>query len=191
MSKQSNAAYLAGFMDGEGSFSITKHWARTKQVSGNVTTNWRHAVQVVISNTNREVLEWIVENYGGSIHTRKMYMTAKQGYSWRPSTYKEGEIFILSILPYLRIKKKQAMVALSYYRLAGVRDPQQREALRQQMLNLNNSCKRPKPVETNTPNEAELPMKYALVCGYRPAPMIEPELTGDRESAPAVTQEPA
>ena len=178
MSKQSNAAYLAGFMDGEGSFSITKHFAKTKQLSGNVTTNWRHAVQVTISNTNREVLEWIVENFGGAIHTRKMYMTAKQGYSWKPKTYKEGEIFILSILPYLRIKRKQAMIALSYYRLAGLHDPKQREALRELMLELNDSCKRPKPVTTNTLSTSDEVMR-------------ESALTGDCESAPAVTQVPA
>lgn len=199
MSKQSNAAYIAGFMDGEGSFSITKHLAKTKQSSGNVTTNWRHAVQVTISNTNREVLEWIAGHFGGAIHVRKMYMVAKQGYSWKPSTYREGELFILAILPYLRIKRKQALVALSYYRMAGLRNPQQRESLRQHMLELNDSCKRPKPVTTNTPN---VPMKsyadYPNVSADGLALMlrlsgtkIESDLTGDRESAPVVTQVPA
>lgn len=152
MSKQSNAAYLAGFVDGEGSFSITKSWGKTKQSSGNITSNQRHAIQLTISNTNKEILDWIVSNFGGTVHVRKMYMTAKQGYSWKPNTYKQGEIFILAILPYLRIKRKQAMVALSYYRLAGMRNTHLKEGLRQHMLELNNSCKRPKPVTTNTPS---------------------------------------
>jgi hypothetical protein len=88
------------------------------------------------------------------------------------------ENFILSILPYLKVKRAQAMVALDFVRLHGQEVPEKREKLRHQMLVLNNSGKskdfNSKSVETITQDVSD-------------DTMIESVLIGDNESTPVGT----
>ncbi len=154
MSKQTNAAYLAGFMDGEGTFSIVKTHQIRRHVDGTKVKNVRYHLHVKITNTDKKVLDWIVEHFGGQLSERKRIEGEKRKWELTISGNSSMEKFILSILPYLKVKILQAMVALDFVRLHGQEVPEERDKLRYQMLKLNNSGKsrdfNSKSVETIT-----------------------------------------
>jgi hypothetical protein len=99
-------------------------------------------------------------------------VSLKVCYRWTVDSYKAQEMFLLAILPYLVIKREQALLALEFVRMLGVKDPVRRMHLHQRMIATN----RGESPTTNTPNCTESVQK------------IESGLTGDRESGPAVTQ---
>ena len=177
MTPQSKAAYLAGFMDGEGSFSIVKTYQITKRVDGTKHKGIRYHLHIKIANTDLNVLKWISHNFGGQVSIKKDWNPKwKTRYDWTLTGYGNMEKFILAILPYLLIKRKQALVALEFARLSGQECPESRDVLRNKMLALNNS-KQPhsESLTTNTQN---------TVTSVK----IESELIGDYESALGVIQ---
>jgi hypothetical protein len=178
MSPQSRAAYLAGFMDGEGSFSIVKTHQITKRKDGTKHKGVRYHLHIKIANTNLAVLKWIVEHFGGQISKKKDWSPKwKPRYDWTLTGYGRMEAVILSILPYLQIKREQSLVALEFARLNGQEVPEKRNELRNKMLILNDS-KQPhsESLTTNTQDTENDSVK------------IESELIGDYESALGVTQ---
>lgn len=101
--KKVDYAYLAGFFDGEGSICITK---------------WRfHAalcVQLQVANTERWVLEWYKFVFGGNTYKKPCQnKNWKDSYSWTVSGKKAKETLI-ALLPYLKLKKAQAEIALEF-----------------------------------------------------------------------------
>lgn len=95
-------AYMAGFVDGEGCISV----ATRLQIYLTPT--------VQVSNTNQAILEWFYTNYGGNIDVRKDNRpTRKQCNTWRVAGDKARR-FLTDVLPFLRIKKPLAVLALSY-----------------------------------------------------------------------------
>jgi len=96
-------SYIAGFIDGEGSFCIAKC---------NHSTKWVSLTPLLsISNSNKEILLWIQKKIGKGtivkdVRKGKNYKTrwqySKQGFGLLP--------FLLKIIPYLRIKKKHAIL---------------------------------------------------------------------------------
>jgi len=166
-------SYLAGMFDGEGTFSI---YYQTQHDST--------AIRIEITNTNLELMEWLVQNFGGQYyHHRRAKPQHKIAYGWRPKGRANSEQLLLGILPYLVIKKKQANIALQYIRLPHNNGFDaslaiKRKALLEEMQTLN---KRGFSVETNmldgvTPSGETLKRK--------------PDLIGDDERDPVVTQEP-
>jgi hypothetical protein len=177
-------SYLAGLFDGEGTFSIYQNNGNYRvTVTGEEKqynfTNHR----VEITNTNIELMEWLIQHFGGKYYLhRRAKIVHKPAYSWRPSGKKNTEALILGILPYLVIKKKQANIVLQYIRLGQScgterRDVDARHALMLQCQALN---KRGFSVETNMLDESAPKADLKR----------EPELTGDCESDPMVTSEP-
>jgi hypothetical protein len=156
MNTQSKAAYLAGFMDGEGSFSIVKTYQIKRHVDGTKVKNIRYHMHIKISNTNEAVLKWIVKHFGGQISSKKLIKHWKPRWDLTITGNKNMEKYILSILPYLIIKREQALVALSFVRLHGKEVPEERAKLRDKMLALNNSSQpHSKSQTTNTLNSPE------------------------------------
>jgi len=93
-------AYLAGFLDGDGAIMacIEKHQEKK--------FGFRVRVFVKITQRDRINLEWIFAETGlGSIMTRKSYC------EWLIRDQSQVRNFLDSILPYLRCKKKQALIA--------------------------------------------------------------------------------
>lgn len=178
MNKQSKAAYLAGFMDGEGCFSIVKTYQIKRLVDGSKSKSKsiRYHLHVKIANTNKDVLNWIVINFGGQISMKQSHAGWRTRYDLTITGNGAMEKFILSILPYLIVKRNQALVALNFVRLHGQEVPEERARLRQEMLQLNNSSQpHSKSQTTNTPDTSK-------------EVKIESDLMGDHESAPVVTQ---
>lgn len=105
-------AYMAGFFDGEGWIYIvkTKPYKLRRMISN------RYYLYVGIGNTNQEIIEWIKDRVGGNILSE----VGKNGlmYRWHLASIKAKD-FLEKILPYLKIKKPQAILAIDFQNKCG------------------------------------------------------------------------
>lgn len=104
-------AYIAGLMDGEGTILIRDNYIKK---------NWgwqKHGLSLLveIGLTDKELLPWLCNAYGGSVYRckdkRKHYW--KEMSRWHLSA-NQALHFLLDIFPYLRLKKEQAEVAIAF-----------------------------------------------------------------------------
>jgi hypothetical protein len=96
--------WASGFFDGEGCVNLTR------DRSGNV------RAQVVITNTDLTILEWLRVRWGGQIYTHKPGTQRQPAFQWRLS---EPVIpaFLDDIRPHMRIKVAQTDNCLAFLRL--------------------------------------------------------------------------
>jgi hypothetical protein len=100
-------AYLAGLIDGEGCITLGRT-VRAGQRRGESRTY----DSLTIVNTNRDVLLWVQEVFGGRIHAN---IKREQGWKTAFSWYATNPASVLkAILPYLKIKKRQAEIFLEF-----------------------------------------------------------------------------
>ena len=95
--------WLAGFFEGEGTIHITK----------------RGYLDIKITSADREILSFIQSFAGGKIYEQKNGITidGKEKKIFRLCFYgKSGCDFLKKILPHLRHRKKQAELAINFYR---------------------------------------------------------------------------
>jgi hypothetical protein len=115
--RQTDAAYLAGLVDGEGSIML---YMRRDVV----------ALRLAVTNTYRPVLDWIAEITGvGKVHAQyparpstlegRMF-TRKATWAWNCNA-QAAETLLAQLRPHLRIKPAQADLALEVQ--ARLRDP--------------------------------------------------------------------
>lgn len=107
-----DAAYFAGFVDGEGTISL----ARTKRREGRV--GYRFRPYFSVANCNVDVLIWLREACGNGAVVRK-FSTSRHSPMRRESfglTLGAGQMrAVLPVIrPYLRIKKRQAELLLEF-----------------------------------------------------------------------------
>jgi hypothetical protein len=105
---QIDVAYCAGLVDGEGCIRIKKSQAYRCQ--GRTTPGY-HAT-MMIRMVERAAIEFVADVLGGTIRKEKPH--AKSGramYTWSISDAKAGAA-ARSILPYLRVKRRQAELIL-------------------------------------------------------------------------------
>lgn len=96
-----NLAYAAGFFDGEGSAGFGR--ARTSIFP-----------RVLVTNTNREILEEFQKAYGGDIQAlTKRKPGWKQGWYWRV-TWSRAVKFLADIEPYVQIKSDQLSTVFAW-----------------------------------------------------------------------------
>jgi|SRR5208337_867015 len=166
--------YVAGIVDGEGSFSIyyNKH-------------SENHNARITIGNTSIELIKYLMHNFGGKFYSfdpKDMHgFNRKTMHSWRLSGVKNKEDFILGILPHLVIKKEQAKVFLEFLRIPRcnqwslktdvAKNKELRDSLMHKLSALNHGSE---PLTTNTSSISSDAVK------------IESELMGDHESVPSV-----
>lgn len=109
------AAYLAGIIDGEGCVFI--------QINEGVLRK-NYSLQCIVASTNFELLYWILETTGvGSIHKRHSRPGNLQGWNYVSTTLNAKSI-LESVLPYLIVKKEQAILGIELQKLctsAGLR----------------------------------------------------------------------
>ena len=100
--KETDLAYIAGIVDGEGSISIQQ--------------NGKHQIaHLTISNTNLEVLKWIQNKFEeGTIYKRTLYPNRKQCYVWQTGAHKVIYLILIKLLPYLKIKRNKAIETISF-----------------------------------------------------------------------------
>jgi len=94
-------AYVVGLFDGEGSITICV----SKPKKG--TESPHYWLQVSITNTDRELIEWLHTTFGGHISDNSHYRNRKGRrpcWAWRIMSMQAME-FLSAIQPFLRVKK--------------------------------------------------------------------------------------
>jgi hypothetical protein len=179
MSDKAKWGYLAGMMDGDGHISITRSDCPThKTRHGKIvryTDPVRYGIVVAVSNTDIRLVKHLKEMFGGSYNGGKPFKghpNWKPKYQWNVSGNQNKELVLLALLPYLILKREQAIIALEFLRLRNERVPEKRQELYERLAVLN---KRGKLVEANTS------------CGSDEELKIESDLVGNSESEDQVT----
>lgn len=155
-------AYFSGFFDAEGSISLVA--AKTSQA-------FRPLIR--LSSNDIEILEWFKESLGfGEIYSTLQDGTARYTWYFKTTDEKKLENFLLTILPYLIVKREQIKICLNLIRTPVSERTMERCTLdRNRIMELNSYCS----VTTNMPTSPENGLK------------IESDLIGDYESEPVVT----
>lgn len=137
-------SYLAGIVDGEGSLTLSAYHRSDEEQD-----RLRYTAVLSITNTNLDLMKWLIRNFGGVYYCKDNSGNPKWklSYSWRPKGRRNTENLILALLPYLVIKIEQAKLFLEWIRLDGENNPTKRLALVEKMHKLN---QRGSSVETNT-----------------------------------------
>ena len=108
MNKES-IAYIAGIIDGDGCITITRRKIRRLK-----TDNWYYEPQVIITNTDKELLRFCAERYGGWIaKLRKPNRNYSTAYQWKV-TGDEMKSILDDVNPYLIVRRKQANIVLLF-----------------------------------------------------------------------------
>ena len=104
-----DAAYIAGFVDGEGSIMLLQ---RKNSIR----------VRMTVSNTDRNVLDWLCQTVGVSNIQAHRKETAKHRMAWQWDLNGDGVASLLvQIRPYLKVKAVQADLAIEA--MERLRDP--------------------------------------------------------------------
>ena len=108
--KPTDIAYLAGFIDGEGSISICK-----TNSSNSIYKTPRYVLEVTVTNTYKPIIDMFQELFAGSWTRRRheKHPVWKQSYCIRWASIKAKEILEL-VYPHLIVKKEQAEVAIEF-----------------------------------------------------------------------------
>lgn len=100
-------AYIAGFFDGEGSIVITP----IAHSTSNQKRTFNMRAQAV--STNEEIIRLLLAMFGGDIKNKPIKGNRKACWTWRVSS-QAATNFLELVLPYLKIKKPQAELALEF-----------------------------------------------------------------------------
>jgi len=103
--RNSDKAWMAGFIDGEGWIGITKQVRKNRPSP-------TYRIGIKISNTEIESLMFFKERYGGTIGK------GKGAYQWACPTKSKRKL-LDDIKPFLLIKISQARLAVSYMNRFG------------------------------------------------------------------------
>jgi len=107
--------YFAGIMDGEGSISIRQSKSQAKN------HQYQYRAYLQIGMTSKEVIDWVVENVGGGYSKGKNdSVKEKASYNWRMNPV-DGANILQQILPYLILKRLQALVFIEYAKTVSLR----------------------------------------------------------------------
>lgn len=100
-------AYAAGFLDGEGCFSVD---------GGKY-----HKIRVSCANTNRPAIEWLHKNFGGSFcrnATRIKKKNHRRCFSWSVVANDAKQLCCI-LAPYLKEKAEQALLLIAIQQTKG------------------------------------------------------------------------
>jgi len=103
---------MAGFTDGEGLVTITRQIRKDRPSPA-------YRAYVSISNTHRDVLMIFLRCYGGGIYTIHEKRRDAMGKNWADAycwycPISSTKQFLLDVLPYLRLKSRQANIVLQF-----------------------------------------------------------------------------
>lgn len=125
--KDKTKAYVAGLVDAEGCFNITKQ-VTSLQV--------HYHPRFIIVSTHRPIIEWLVVHFGGTLYAKKAAHNRRESYHWKTNS-KEHTCRVISLIyPYLVLKQKEAAVLMRFCQLPQTPLKQERENLYQEMKGL-------------------------------------------------------
>jgi hypothetical protein len=165
--------YLAGIIDGEGCICI---YASRRKSPRTGNPYLHYGLGISVYQQDLRLMKWLVFHFGGQYYRHPMKKEHNDGYSWHASTGKNGEQFILSLIPYLMLKQEQAKLALEYMRLGRKKGSSEKRRLLAEKCSALNGV----APTTNTPDSPTILQYDGL--------KIESELMGDHESDPEVIQ---
>lgn len=113
--------YLAGFIDGEGCFNITR--------SRNVIYP-----RLMIANTNLDILKQIAKQYGGDITSRKLGPKKWKTFNNYRASWKIFRKIVYDVYPFLYIKKEQAKLCMD---MLNTKDMNKRFIIKNKISKLN------------------------------------------------------
>lgn len=106
------AAYIAGFLDGEGYVTIMRAGPK------------RQTFRCWVGFTNRDiaVLQWIQSFLGGSLYA-KAWKSAKHAIAWElnSSSHLRNRHFLKQLRPHVQVKRRQIDVALAFLSLGKMK----------------------------------------------------------------------
>jgi hypothetical protein len=113
-------SYLAGFIDGEGCFSMrTIERIGKLNPEGREFKNNEHKVCVTLTNTNKKILEEVKDklNLGGTLHmSHKEGVCGNNKEAWQLKYYNQQAYLLCKLIePFLKIKKEQCNLILNFY----------------------------------------------------------------------------
>lgn len=167
-------SYLAGIIDGEGTIAINTHNNPTKEFPNRVQT---YALEICIVNTDERLMKWLIQHFGGQYYGRERAdkVNHRRAYAWRVTGHANRKRTLLALLPYLVMKREQAILGLKYLDLHYSHSNDERRKLWEMSIKLNARGK--ETVTTNTREAIEVEIAK-----------IESELHSDMQSGPVVIQ---
>ncbi len=98
-------AYCAGFVDADGAIMacIEKHGAKK--------FGYRVRVSVKITQKDPAVAEWFLSKFSVGRIKKNRFTTNKESFEWEVKDQKHATDVIAILTPFLRVKKKQALLA--------------------------------------------------------------------------------
>lgn len=106
---ETDLAYAAGLIDGEGTISVSEYAVRADRRS----PQFRWHVSVML--TDARPLVWLARTFGGTVHSYPPRKPGHQGVSYWRLSNRRAAVFCELLLPYLQIKREQADLALAFY----------------------------------------------------------------------------
>jgi hypothetical protein len=106
-------AYLAGFIDGEGTIGMKRERRRLAQ------GHYSYQAYVSAGNTNPVVIEWLYTLFGGNLRKRTPKSILKKSPNAKPDFYEwrigaKAAVAVCELLvPFLRMKREQARIVLA------------------------------------------------------------------------------
>lgn len=105
---ETEKAYIAGFLDGEGTISMDSRGLNQKLIY--------IRPYIKVTSTNREVIEYISTIFERNMDVTK-YREWKTAFNVRITSLKGVLNVLETILPYLKVKKRQAELLINYCKL--------------------------------------------------------------------------
>ena len=111
--------YISGILDGEGSLVISK--SRNKK-----TKIMQYKPSIAISMNDKQGIEFIQNIFGGNIRIGKRKIHVETGDAYSPAIIIEYaaeekiQEILTSVLPYIKVKKEQAMTLLDFINIKQV-----------------------------------------------------------------------
>ena len=102
--EESSLAWAAGFIDGEGCIHIERRERRRSP---------QHNLTLAVGNTCLAPLERLERLFGGSVRKHLTRPEYSQSWDWVIS-FSKAETALLSMLPFLVVKKERARLALDF-----------------------------------------------------------------------------
>jgi hypothetical protein len=110
MTEIEKSAYAAGIFDGEGYVDIYQATLSKASKSPSL------MLRVVISQKDGRLMHWLQDNFGG--HVQQARKDKYSIYRWDIRSQAAAR-FLSQILPYIVVKKEQALIALQYETMKG------------------------------------------------------------------------
>jgi hypothetical protein len=92
---------LAGIIDGEGTIGI--YYSKKQNI---------YRLKIYVVNTNKELITWIQDTFGGYVYSRESNKGWKTRYEWHCKDISDD--ILKKVFPYLIVKKQQAKIAIAF-----------------------------------------------------------------------------